>query len=1056
MNSWVSTLARGLAALLVAIVIAAGIPSRTPAQPATGQPIAGGQTPSAPAAPAATTANRWTLFVWMAADNDLEPAGIEDLKEIELGLPETGVEVIVFVDRAKQNNKRFGDWSGGRLYRMRPHRDPKTLGSELLQDFGPVDSSDARLLSQHMADAFKRYPAQNYGVVLWNHGGGWSVLATDYDNPKAPGRKTGFQLPQVTGAVAEGLRLAGVPRLAMIGFDMCLMGQLETVAEFRDLASVLVASQAIEPGSGWSYDKFLPTLANPAATAHDLARSIVDTFHAYNIAAGEGTSTLAAIDLDKAAPLLASFDGALQALEPELPALWAPLSRSLFWAEQYAKNGRIDDLQNEAHALASVDIVDAMKRVQAAAGDGFKARAEVERFLAAAKDATIANLTSPRYRASNGIALYAPIRPTMVNGDYAGTRLAKETRWLPFLKALHGQIAQGSRAPEISQLDIVDATNGAPVMRGAFGDNTIIRMTMKGENVLFATSRVGEVDPVNKRTILMALGFLADTETMLERAQKATDAAELLAPIYDANGAKLSIDAPGIGLVVGSRDRFAQATISMLALGDAGIPYPAARALIELPNIGTVEAIVEFENSTLEAVNIIALIPGPEGRPTPRSVRPADDTQVTFLATVFYDDGRRERVPAGPAMRWGDGIRLVFDLPRPAKYRVWASAESIAGSGAEVMKEFEMAYPEPRMLAALHATRTRDPQSFAGRWALEDGTPFFEIKPIQGRTTLFEVESLMPQFRDKLKEQGLTAIGRIDLRRIPTLSIIYLDAQRSPKAGEHQILLVDPIDPNRLVLRVFFGVKGDARGQAIALRREGSAPVQPPMPQQAGAGGQPQLPAPVAPAPMPAAPQLPQPQMPQMPQPQVGQAPMPFPPQAPGYPPAQMPGLPQGQGPGFPQQPAFPQAQAPGYPTPPGYPQQPGFQPGGPGTIPNNAYAPPPPAVTMNYIDPRALIGGWRGQYRNGAMLTVLFHPNGTYQQQVQFSTQLTVDVVGRWALDGKTLTMLVQSWSPTQFCLSANQCQPIELPQRVDTPIEMQSNGYVVVTPEVVMQRFQ
>ena len=37
-----------------------------------------------------------------------------------------------------------------------------------------------------------------------------------------------------------------------------------------------------------------------------------------------------------------------------------------------------------------------------------------------------------------------------------------------------------------------------------------------------------------------------------------------------------------------------------------------------------------------------------------------------------------------------------------------------------------------------------------------------------------------------------------------------------------------------------------------------------------------------------------------------------------------------------------------------GYPQQPGFQPGGPGTIPNNAYAPPPPAVTMSRCGPSA------------------------------------------------------------------------------------------------------
>ena len=100
-------------------------------------PASQGQAATAPA-------NRWTFFVWMAADNDLEPQGIEDLKEMELGIPAEGVEIIVFVDRFTPNNKRFGDWSGGRLYRIRPNRVRETFTSELLHDFGPVNSSDPR------------------------------------------------------------------------------------------------------------------------------------------------------------------------------------------------------------------------------------------------------------------------------------------------------------------------------------------------------------------------------------------------------------------------------------------------------------------------------------------------------------------------------------------------------------------------------------------------------------------------------------------------------------------------------------------------------------------------------------------------------------------------------------------------------------------------------------------------------------------------------------------------------------------------------------------------
>ncbi len=156
-----------------------------------------------------TPVNRWTFFVWMAADNDLEPQGIEDMKEMELGIPEEGVEIIVFVDRFTPNSKRFGDWSGGRLYRIRPNRERMSFASELLQEFGPVDSSDPKLFADQMGAAFKRFPAEKYGAILWNHGGGWASLAIDEHNPQAPGKKTGLTIVQAGDALRGGIQQLG-------------------------------------------------------------------------------------------------------------------------------------------------------------------------------------------------------------------------------------------------------------------------------------------------------------------------------------------------------------------------------------------------------------------------------------------------------------------------------------------------------------------------------------------------------------------------------------------------------------------------------------------------------------------------------------------------------------------------------------------------------------------------------------------------------------------------------------------------------------------------------
>jgi Clostripain family len=51
------------------------------------------------------------------------------------------------------------------------------------------------------------------------------------------------------------------------GFDACLMTMLETADALRDSGSVMLGSEELEPGDGWSYDDFLhPLVADPGGT----------------------------------------------------------------------------------------------------------------------------------------------------------------------------------------------------------------------------------------------------------------------------------------------------------------------------------------------------------------------------------------------------------------------------------------------------------------------------------------------------------------------------------------------------------------------------------------------------------------------------------------------------------------------------------------------------------------------------------------------------------------------------------------------------------------------
>jgi hypothetical protein len=67
--------------------------------------------------------------------------------------------------------------------------------------------------------------------------------------------------------------------LELLGFDACLMAQLETLSMAAPFARFAVASQETEPSVGWAYAAFLGDLtSNPSMGGADLAVSIVNSY----------------------------------------------------------------------------------------------------------------------------------------------------------------------------------------------------------------------------------------------------------------------------------------------------------------------------------------------------------------------------------------------------------------------------------------------------------------------------------------------------------------------------------------------------------------------------------------------------------------------------------------------------------------------------------------------------------------------------------------------------------------------------------------------------------
>ncbi len=239
----------------------------------------------------------WTVLVYVAADNNLEPFALENLAQLAAG-GSSGVNLVAEIDRSVDYTDAplpgVGDFTSTKRLEVR--------GGQLreLSDRGERDTADPAELTDFIAWGVKTYPADRYMLVLWDHGGGWQGYGADEDRGGAPGTSW-MKLPDIEAGVRGGLAAAGLPRLDVIGFDACLMATLEVAELLRPHARYLLASEELEPGHGWDYRAFAGAAQLDAPA---LSRKIVDGYQ--SIASAEGTSasiTLSVVDLDRLQPI---------------------------------------------------------------------------------------------------------------------------------------------------------------------------------------------------------------------------------------------------------------------------------------------------------------------------------------------------------------------------------------------------------------------------------------------------------------------------------------------------------------------------------------------------------------------------------------------------------------------------------------------------------------------------------------------------------------------------------------------------------------------------------
>lgn len=391
---------------------------------------------------------KWTIMVYMAGDNDLDPNGIKDLKEIKTVGSNNELNFIGQLDR-------MGGSGGSYRYYLRKGG---SVTNDFVQDLGEINTGDPKTLSEFLAWGFKNYPAERYAVILWNHGAGWDdkdiYAGTRFRAMSRAGtgriRHALFHKPvrqllkqaigdaqarailfddnakdfldnlEMKAVLAQAAKTLG-RKIDLLGMDACLMSMAEVGYQIKDTSEITVGSEETEPADGWPYHMVLADLAkNPSMSARDLGKTIVDRYVA---SYSSDPVTQSACDLAKSDALAGAIQALAKAMSKELKK--ESFLNALIVARNRVQTYHVFDNIDLPHfcqlmekSLPNTDVAARCRDVIQATSGGYVMASKWK---------------GNEMKNSNGVAIYFPT--SSVSPLYDRLDFPAKTGWADFLRA---------------------------------------------------------------------------------------------------------------------------------------------------------------------------------------------------------------------------------------------------------------------------------------------------------------------------------------------------------------------------------------------------------------------------------------------------------------------------------------------------------------------------------------------------------------------------------------------------------------------------------------------
>jgi len=223
----------------------------------------------------------WTIFVYGNADHNLTSNFLGDIEEMKGAGGNEKFNVVIFSDLDGNKNGKETPYLN-RYGVKEEYRKKITYGiireneHKIIKVLPELNSDDPKVLGDFLDWGLSNYPADRYGLVLWDHGGQWGGFGDDKDNGTRKISRPNMKSPDIKDIARKMLKKHNLIKFDFLSFDTCLMGGAEILADIHQICDVYIACPEIDYGDGWSYGAAFSYLkANPDISNIDFAKKEV-------------------------------------------------------------------------------------------------------------------------------------------------------------------------------------------------------------------------------------------------------------------------------------------------------------------------------------------------------------------------------------------------------------------------------------------------------------------------------------------------------------------------------------------------------------------------------------------------------------------------------------------------------------------------------------------------------------------------------------------------------------------------------------------------------------